>query len=149
MRRRVGAYLDQLRSEFRGRTVLLMHRGGALVAWRGVGDAQVLARYCAARMRHDDDLMQLLFLSVYPSDQVGGVIFWSVPPDWRLEIGLAFGAAMDTVEVLPSDRRIDERARAQQRLEEAAADLAGLLTGSAPTRGRPADEEDSFTIELR
>jgi hypothetical protein len=125
------------------------HRG-ALVAWRGAGDVQVLARYCAARMRQDEQLLQLLFLSVYPSDQVGGVIFWSVPPDWRLEIGLAFEAALDTVEVLPSDRRNDASARAQQqRLDQAAADLAGLLSGSAPARGRPADEEGSFTIELR
>ena len=133
VRRRLEARLSRLEADLRSPLVLVIHRGGGLVAWRGEGDEATLRDYALARTQGDADLIQLLQLAVYPSDRVGGVMFWDVPPDWRLEVAAPFDAVHESVAVLPAERAEDERSQLLgRRLSEAAADLAALL---APTAG--------------
>ena len=88
VRRRVEQRLERLRADLHGRTTLLMHDSGALVAWAGPGDPAVMARYCQARADRDADLTHLAIHDVHPPAEVEGIVFRSVGRLWRVEVGL-------------------------------------------------------------
>jgi RNA polymerase sigma-70 factor, ECF subfamily len=72
------------------RTVALTHRSGALQAWRGLGDAELLERYAAVQDGEDDDLAELATNAAFPSEYVvGGIRFETLATDWRLHVALA------------------------------------------------------------
>ncbi|HEY2960638.1 MAG TPA: bifunctional nuclease domain-containing protein [Actinomycetota bacterium] len=88
VRRRVEDRLERLRAELDGFVALLTHDSGALVAWAGRGDQQVLERYCQARADGDADLTQLLMREVFPTDQVEAVMFRTVGRLSRVEVAI-------------------------------------------------------------
>jgi RNA polymerase sigma factor (sigma-70 family) len=116
----VNTCLARLRADLGARTVVLMHEGGALVAWQGIGDQQTLARYSAAKTNGDEDLTRFYGLEVYPWDEVmGGIAFADVASHWRLEIAL------------PAETPPDQQEPQQARIDQAVSELASLL---APSR---------------
>jgi bifunctional DNase/RNase len=79
------------------RTVVLTHGNGALQAWSGEGNAQLLELYAAVEDGEDDDLAELATNAAFPSEHVlGGIRLETLATNWRLHLALA--------EDLPPDR---------------------------------------------
>jgi hypothetical protein len=70
--------------------VLLTNVSGALLAWRGAGDAAAIELYAAASAGDDDELAELSQHAVYPAAEVlGGVRFGEPVSGVKLEAGIA------------------------------------------------------------
>jgi hypothetical protein len=114
--RRVEAALERLRGELAGRSAVLLHRSGALVAWRGAFDADpaLLRDYALALASADADLVDLLMCRLFARRSGAGVVFADFGDGWRLEVALT-----------------EERADGHERLMGTAAELEPLLAGRA------------------
>jgi bifunctional DNase/RNase len=114
-RQKVEESLERVRTDLDGRLALLMHDSGAVVAWVGIGDSDVVRLYCQARADRDFDLTYLAMGDVFPPVDVEAIAFRSVARLWRLEVGLAVG------EPKGGGRRVDDR------IDEAMWELEALL----------------------
>lgn len=126
--RQVEAILERVRSSFKGRIALLKHRSGALVAWQGTGDSDMLARWSAAKVRGERDLAEALTYAVYPDDEVGGVVFMKVHSDYQLEVALPLAPEQVPLKPLTKGNPYDPRDNFyQNQIEQAARELEALL----------------------
>jgi RNA polymerase sigma factor (sigma-70 family) len=104
----VRAELRSLCADLGAVRALLLHHGGALVAWAGDIGVEAASRYARARAAGDGELADLAHLDAFAPDDGGMICFRELGAGWRLEVG--FAETVDAPAPRPDDARIETAA---------------------------------------